>query len=86
MAHLSDSTLFIKLNRYVLTKEQQDFNGYPKQHPFETGRAIFKAVNQLRIERKRFLSADERLCDRCATVYRVNQQGLAVSALVSPLS
>lgn len=76
---LSGLSLFKLLQRHILTMEQQDFNGYPRLDPKEKGRAIVNAVNKFRQKPNVHLSADQRLCDRCGTVYRVDSRGIPVS-------
>ena len=75
---LSGAPLFKLLNRYILTMEQQEFNGYPRPDPKEKGRATVNTTNKFRAKPNVHLTADQRLCDRCATVYRVDSRGIAV--------
>ena len=75
---LSGPSLYKLLQRYILTAEQQDFNGYPRSDPAEKGRAIINSVNSFRTKPNVNLTADQRLCDRCGTVYRVDKKGMAI--------
>lgn len=75
---LSGASLFKLLSRHILTMEQQEFNGYPRPDPKEKGRALVNTVNKFRAKPNVHLTADQRLCDRCGTVYRVDSRGIAV--------
>ena len=77
---LKGAAFYKLLLRHVLTMEQQEFNGYPRPDPKEKGRAIINTVNKVRQKPvgSLNLSADQRLCDRCSTVYRINSRGLPV--------
>lgn len=75
---LRGSTLYKLMERYLLTLEQQDFNGYPRPDPSEKGRAIVNPINKFRTKPSVNLAPDQRVCDRCNTIYKVNSKGLAV--------
>lgn len=78
---LRGSTLYKLMERYLLTLEQQDFNGYPRPDPSEKGRAIVNPINKFRTKPSVNLAPDQRVCDRCNTIYKVNSKGLAVKEL-----
>jgi RNA exonuclease 1 len=71
---------FYKLmEKHVISLKQQESNGYPRPNPYNKTRAI---INSIEIEKLRstptvHLASDERICDRCFTVYKVNSNGLA---------
>nr|CAG4641478.1 EOG090X01LQ [Eurycercus lamellatus] len=78
---LKGAALYKLLERHVLTLEQQDFNGYPRPDPIEKGKAIVNSVNKFRPKTSTAslnLGADQRICDRCSKIYRVNSKGLAI--------
>nr|CAG4649957.1 EOG090X01LQ [Sida crystallina] len=77
---LSGASLYKLLERYILTMEQQEFNGYPRPDPSEKGRALISSANKFRAKPNVNLNPDQRLCDRCGTVYRVNAKGLAIKS------
>jgi hypothetical protein len=80
-SNLFKGAAFYKLLlRHVLTMEQQEFNGYPRPDPKEKGRAVINTVNKFRQKPIGSLNllADQRLCDRCSTVYRINSRGMPV--------
>ena len=84
-SNLFKGAAFYKLLlRHVLTLEQQDFNGYPRPDPKEKGRALINTVNKFRQKPVGSfnLSADERICDRCSTVYKINSKGLPIKQLL----
>lgn len=75
---LKGATLYRLLERYVLTMDLQDIHGYPRPDPTERGKAVINTVNKYRQKPVGLnLAADQRCCDRCGTVYRVNSKGLA---------
>jgi RNA exonuclease 1 len=78
---LRGATLYKLMERHLLTLEQQDFNGYPRPDPNERGRAIVNPINKFRTKPSVHLAPDERICDRCSTVYKVNSKGLPVKQL-----
>nr|CAG4646056.1 EOG090X01LQ [Macrothrix elegans] len=75
---LKGAALYKLLERHVLTLELQDFNGYPRPDLNEKGRAVVNPANKFRQKPNVHLAADQRVCDRCGTVYQVNYKGLAV--------
>ena len=75
---LTGAALYKLLQRYILSMEQQEMNCYPRPDPTEKGRAVINTTNKFRNKPNMNLSADQRLCDRCGVVYRVNCKGLAV--------
>ena len=77
---LSGTSLYKLLERYVMTMEQQELNGYPRPDPNEKGRAMISNANRFRTKPNLNLSADQRLCDRCGTVYRVDARGLTIKS------
>lgn len=78
---LKGTALYKLMERYVLTIEQQDFNGYPRPDPNERGRALVNQINKFRSKPNVNLAPDQRICDRCSTIYKVNSKGLAVKEL-----
>lgn len=77
---LKGAALYKLLERYVLTMEQQDIHGYPRPDPNEKGKVIINTTNRYRQKpvAGTNLGPDERTCDRCSKIYRVNHKGLAV--------
>lgn len=70
------------MERHILTVDQQIVNGYPRPHS-DSSRATINPQNisQLRsVPGARFMS-DERICDRCGTIYKVNSKGQAIQQL-----
>lgn len=66
---------------HVISLQQQETSGYPRPNPYNKTRAI---INSIEIEKLRstptvHLGYDERICDRCLTVYKVNSNGLAIT-------
>lgn len=78
---LKGTALYKLLERHILTLDQQDFNGYPRPDPNEKGRAVVNPINKFRTKPSVNVAIDERVCDRCNTVYKVNSKGLAVKQL-----
>lgn len=84
-ALLKGAALYKLLERHILTLELQDSNGYPRPDPTEKGKAIVKSVYKFRAKPNTAalnLSPDQRLCDRCGTVYKVNSRGMAVKEYI----
>nr|CAG4650757.1 EOG090X01LQ [Simocephalus serrulatus] len=75
---LKGAALYKLMERHILTLEQQDFNGYPRPDPNERGRALVNQINKFRSKPNVNLAPDQRICDRCSTIYKVNNKGLAV--------
>ena len=74
--------LYKRLQRYILTEEQLVFNGYPRPDPYKQGRAIVNSTNNPRRKNKALnLLSDQRVCDRCTTIYRVDSKGLSIKQL-----
>lgn len=65
------------LQRYVLTPQQQELNGYPRPHNY-SDRAIInsKNITQVRSIPGVKLASDERICDRCSTIFKVDYKGM----------
>lgn len=78
---LKGAALYKLMERHILTLEQQDFNGYPRPDPNERGRALVNQINKFRSKPNVNLAPDQRICDRCSTIYKVNNKGLAVKEL-----
>ena len=78
---LKGAALYKLMERHILTMEQQDFNGYPRPDPNEKGRAVVNPINKFRTKPNVHLLPDQRSCDRCSTIYKVNSKGLAVKEL-----
>lgn len=77
---LKGAALYKLLERHVLTMEQQDINGYPRPDPTERGKAVINTANRFRQKPVAGvkLGPDERSCDRCGKIYKVNYKGLAL--------
>jgi len=75
---------FYKLmERHVISLKHQEMNGYPRPHPTNKTRAVISSIeiDKLRSKPTVSLASDERICDRCLAVYKVNSRGLAVEQL-----
>ncbi len=82
-ANLLKGAAFYKLlERYILTMDQQDFNGYPRPDPFEKGKAVVNSTNKFKNAKSSAgslnLGPNQRICDRCGREYKVNSKGLAI--------
>jgi ElonginA binding-protein 1 len=75
---------FYKLmQRHIISLRQQETNSYPRPHPIHKTRAIINSVeiDQLRSISAVQLKSDERICDRCSTIYKVDSRGYAINQL-----
>lgn len=82
---LKGAALYKLLQRYILTMEEQDFHGFPRPDPAVKGKALVNSANKFRQNKSTAslnLASDERLCDRCSVVYKVNSKGMAVKEYV----
>nr|CAG4643032.1 EOG090X01LQ [Ilyocryptus agilis] len=77
---LKGVALYKLLERHVLTVEQQEYFGYPRPDPTEKGKAVVNTANKFRAKPGASLNMgpDQRLCDRCGTMYKINSKGMAV--------
>ena len=74
-ASLLKGPSFYKLmERHVISLKQQETNGYPRPDPYNKTRAVINSteINKLRSTPDVRLAFDERICDRCFTVYKIN--------------
>jgi len=77
-SELDEDLLYgVMMRNYQLTEEQLVDNGFPRPDPEEKGKAVIK-VDPSRI-RKQPHEPDKRLCDRCLSVYQVDELGLQVN-------
>lgn len=81
-----DSEVYKCLERYVLSSRQQLIHGYPRPDPSGWDRAIINTDYYKKNAKMTNLSASQRSCDRCDTVYQVNWKGVAVNQLSLYLS
>ncbi|XP_046633987.1 putative exonuclease GOR [Daphnia pulicaria] len=74
--------VFYKLmGRHIISLKQQETNGYPRPHPIHKTRAVINSVeiDQLRSKPAIQLKSDERICDRCSTIFKVDSRGCAIN-------
>uniref|UniRef100_T1JBB2 C3H1-type domain-containing protein n=1 Tax=Strigamia maritima TaxID=126957 RepID=T1JBB2_STRMM len=69
---ISLSLLCESLQPYILTKEQLDENGFPRQHPTEPGKAIILKQDP----KKKAQDLTDRICCRCGTRFKVTLKGV----------
>ncbi|KZS17809.1 Uncharacterized protein APZ42_015751 [Daphnia magna] len=76
---MDGGALYRSLKYYVLTQQQQEFNGYPRPH-YDKDRAVInsKNITQVKSMPGLKLAPDERICDRCTTVFRVDCKGMPI--------
>ncbi|KAK2718702.1 RNA exonuclease 1 homolog [Artemia franciscana] len=76
---LSGSLLYKQLEKYALTQEQLESNGFPMPDPVEKGRARM-VLNTFRkkVELPTLESPFERRCDRCSVVFLVDKRGILI--------
>ena len=73
------SNLYKSMQRYVLTPHQQEGNCYPRRGVHNKAIINPQRVSQLQSMPSVKLALDERLCNRCTTVYKVDCNGLSVN-------
>jgi hypothetical protein len=67
------------MKRFILTSQQQNVNGFP--HHGELNKVIINAkrVVELQSMPSVKLALDERTCNRCNTIYKVDGRGMQVN-------
>ena len=68
---LKGAKLYEFVQRYKMTEEQLDANGYPRAHPDVKGKAVAKVDTRKKISP----SPTERYCARCGVVFLVDKWG-----------
>nr|CAG4640649.1 EOG090X01LQ [Eulimnadia texana] len=77
-SRLDGATLYKLLERYLLTSEQLESNGYPLPDPTEKGKALINMQNSFRPKSNAAtpkLATNQRQCDRCKAVYQIDMKG-----------
>jgi RNA exonuclease 1 len=64
---------------YILTPQQQDVNGYPRHGELNKVNINPLRVVQLQSMPSVKLAFDERICNRCSTIYKVDGSGMQVN-------
>jgi len=80
---IDENLLFAVMKKYMMTEEQLVDNGFPRADSEEPGRAVIKqdeSRKKIDPEKAKIVAADEykRLCDRCNTIYKVDDEGMQV--------